>query len=93
VGKFDPTQRPQRGEAPYIVAGLNILVEYGPRNINDPAPVAADEGHQKALMALVTALDRLLGPLSQRSVRTISLPGTPAPASKPPAAAQASPGS
>jgi hypothetical protein len=94
VGKFDTSQRPQRGEAPYIVAGLNILIEYGPRNTNDPAPVPADEAHQKSLMNLIGALDPLLGPLSQRSVQTISLPGpTVAPASQPPAAAQASPGS
>jgi hypothetical protein len=93
AGKFDPSQRPQRGEAPYILAGLNILVEYGPRNTNDAQPQPADEAHQKALMALVAALDPLLGPLSQRSVIAISLPGTPVPASQLPAAAQASPGS
>jgi hypothetical protein len=93
AGKFDPSQRPQRGEAPYILAGLNILVEYGPRNTNDPQPQPADEAHQKALMNLVAALDPLLGPLAQRSVITIALPGTPVPASQPPAAAQASPSS
>jgi hypothetical protein len=94
AGKFDPSQRPQRGEAPYILAGLNILVEYGPRNTNDPQPQPADELHQKALMDLVAALDPLLGPLAQRSVITLALPGpTAAPASQPPAAAQASPGS
>jgi predicted small lipoprotein YifL len=93
IGKFDPSERPQRGEAPYIVAGLNILVEYGPRNTNDPLPQPADDVHQKALASLVAALDPLLGPLAQRSVVTIALPGTPAPASQPPAAAQASPGS
>jgi hypothetical protein len=94
AGKFDPSQRPQRGEAPYMLAGLNILVEYGPRNTNDSQPQPADEAHQKALMSLVAALDPLLGPLSQRSVIAISLPGaTPVPASQLPAAAQASPGS
>jgi hypothetical protein len=89
VGKFDPSERPRRGEAPYIVAGLNILIEYGPRNTNDPAPVAADPAHQQALMTLVSALDPLLGPLSQRSVQNIALPGaTPVPAA--PASAKAS---
>jgi hypothetical protein len=91
VGKFDTSERPRRGEAPYIVAGLNILVEYGPRDTNDPTPVPADAAHQKSLMALVGALDRLLGPLTQRSVQTIVMPGVLA--SQPPAAAQASPGS
>jgi hypothetical protein len=93
AGKFDPSQRPQRGEAPYILAGLNILVEYGPRNTNDLQPQPADEAHQKALMNLVAALDPLLGPLAQRSVITIALPGTPVPASEPAAAALASPSS
>jgi hypothetical protein len=93
VGKFDTSERPKRGEAPYIVAGLNILIEYGPRNTNDPAPVPADAAHQQALMALIAALHPLLGPLTQRSVQTIAMP---APASTPaasPASAQASPAS
>jgi hypothetical protein len=94
VGKFDLAESPKRGEAPYIVAGANILIEYGPRNTNDPAPVPADPAHLQALMALVAALDPLLGPLSQRSVQPIALPApTVAPASPAPAAAQASPGS
>jgi hypothetical protein len=94
VGGFDPSEPPRRGEAPYILAGLNILVEYGARNTNDPAPVPADAAHLKALMALVAALDPLLGPLSQRSVQPIALPGvTPAPPTAAPASASASPAS
>jgi hypothetical protein len=93
VAKFDPTERPKKGEAPYIVAGMNILVEYGPRNTNDASPQPADATHEKALLALVAALDPLLGPLSQRSVRPIPLPGSPAPASEAPASASASPAS
>ena len=92
VGKFDPKQPPQRGEAPYILAGLNILVEYGPRNTNDPTPVPADPARQASLMALVTQLDRLVGPLSQRSVKPVPLPGAiGSPASVPPASTPASP--
>jgi hypothetical protein len=87
VGKFDPGERPHRGEAPYIVVGLNIMVEYGPRNTNDASPQPADPAHEQALMALVTALDPLLGPLSQRSVKPIALPGASFPASAPSASA------
>ncbi len=76
VGKFDPSVRPQRGEAPYIVVGLNIMIEYGPRNTNDASPQPADPTHEKALMALIAAMDPLLGPLSQRSVKPIPLPGS-----------------
>jgi hypothetical protein len=86
VGKFDPLQKPKRGEAPYILAGLNILVEYGPRDSNDVTPVAADPLHEKALLALVASLDPLLGPLAQRSVETIALPQQSTPAPSPTAA-------
>ena len=85
VAKFDPALRPQRGEAPYIVVGLNIMIEYGPRNTNDASPQPADPAHEKALMALIAAMDPLLGPLTQRSVKAIPLPGSSAvPASSAP---------
>ena len=98
VAKFDPAVRPHPGEAPYIVVGLNIMIEYGPRNTNDAAPQPADSAHEQALLALVAAMDPLLGPLSQRSVRTIPLPGASFPASAPsasaaPASVSASPAS
>jgi hypothetical protein len=98
AGKFDPTERPRRGEAPYIVAGLNIMIEYGPRNTNDASPQPADSAHEQALMALVAAMDPLLGPLSQRSVKPIPLPGGSVPTSAPsasaaPASVSASPAS
>jgi hypothetical protein len=93
VAKFDPKTPPIRGEPPYNIAGLNILIEFGPRNTNDPKPVPADAIRQAALVALVNALDPLLGPLSQRSVVPVPLPHvTPAPPSAPassPAASKA----
>jgi hypothetical protein len=92
VAKFDPARRPAGGEAPYIVAGMNILVEYGPRDSNASAPQPADATHEKALVALVGALSPLVGPLSQRSVRPIPIPGSSAPASAAPSVA-ASPAS
>jgi hypothetical protein len=88
VGKFDTSIKPKRGEAPYIVVGLNIMIEYGPRDTNDLTPVAAEPAQQKALMALIAVIDPLLGPLSQRSIVSIALPTLPP--SPPPAAAQAS---
>jgi hypothetical protein len=82
VGKFDPDRKLSRGEAPYILVGLNIMVEYGPRDTNDPAPTPADARQLKALMALVAALDPLLGPLTQRSIQPVALP-TPIPTPTP----------
>lgn len=66
--KFDPKVPPVRGEAPYIVEGLNILVEFGPRITNDRSPAPPPGDKTAAMIALVQVLDPLLGPLSQRSV-------------------------
>jgi hypothetical protein len=96
VAKFDPKTRPQRGEAPYILAGMNILVEFGPQSTNDATPTKADPARRAALEALVATLDPLLGPLSQRSIDPITLPhvtavpSAPAPSSSAPAAATGS---
>jgi hypothetical protein len=82
VGKFDPARKLSRGEAPYILVGQNIMVEFGPRDTNDPTPVPAEPAQMKALMALVAALDPLLGPLTQRSIQPVALP-TPIPTPSP----------
>jgi hypothetical protein len=74
--KFDPKVPPVRGEAPYIVEGLNILIEYGPRITNDRSPAPPPEDKKAAMIALVAVLDPLLGPLSQRSVVPLQLSGS-----------------
>jgi hypothetical protein len=94
VAPFDPRTKPKRGEAPYNFAGLNILIEYGPRTTNDPLPIAADATRQAALVALVNALDPLLSPLSQRSVVPVPLPHPaplPSPSATPTPSASPSP--
>jgi hypothetical protein len=88
--KFDPKVPPVRGEAPYIVEGLNILVEFGPRITNDQSPAPPPDDKRAAMIALVDVLEPLLGPLSQRSVVPLPLKGpaaspTPAPAASRPA--------
>jgi hypothetical protein len=88
--KFDPKVPPVRGEAPYIVEGLNILVEFGPRITNDQSPPPPPDDKRAAMIALVDVLEPLLGPLSQRSVVPLPLKGpaaspTPAPAASRPA--------
>jgi hypothetical protein len=92
--KFDPKVPPVRGEAPYIVEGLNILVEFGPRITNDQSPAPPPEDKTAAMIALVKVLDPLLGPLSQRSVVPLPQIGpaeTPAPSASRKASAKPSP--
>lgn len=89
VARFDPRTRPQTGEAPYILAGMNILVEFGPQSTNDPKPTPADPSRRASLDALIAVLDPLLGPLSGRTIDTVTLPratalpGASAPVSSP----------
>jgi hypothetical protein len=87
VARFDPKTKPQRGEAPYIVAGMNILVEFGPQSTNDTTPAKADPVRRAALEALVATLDPLVGPLTVRSVDSVAVPLASAPASVQPATA------
>jgi hypothetical protein len=90
IAKFDPARAPRRGESPYILAGMNLLIEYGPQVTNDPAPAPADAARRTALLALVAALDPLVGPLAQRSVDPLDLPvGTPLPGTSPATASAA----
>ena len=94
AGRFDPTKKPKPDDPPYAFAGLNILVEYGPRTPkgNDPSP---DPRFHNAAAALAVVLDRLLGPLEQRSIDPLPLVAATAPASpvasSPPVAASAGP--
>ena len=58
-----------------------ILVEFGPESRRVP-DAASDGGKRDAFVKLVAALDPLVGPLDQRSVLPVPLPGgTPALAS------------
>jgi hypothetical protein len=89
LSRFDPKKPPRRGESPYILAGMNILIEYGPQVTNDLEPAPPDPNRRAAFLALVAALDPLIGPLRQRSVEPVPLPAaTPLPgASAAPASA------
>jgi hypothetical protein len=67
----------RRGDAPYIVAGLNILVEFGP-DIDGPDDPAPDARFRDAAVELVGALDPLLGPLRAMTIDPQPLVGTAA---------------
>lgn len=61
--------RPDQGQPPVSIAGLNILVEWGPTTGSEPP---APSGRQvKGLRDLAATLDVLLSPLRVRSVVTV----------------------
>jgi hypothetical protein len=79
---FDPAKPVRQGNAPITIAGLNILVEFGPKTGNTAVPEAPDARHREAALAIVRVLDPLLGPLAQVSVQPLPLPtatGLPSP--------------
>ncbi len=74
AARFDTGQPPRQGESPYMIAGLNILVEFGPHLSNSGAPEPPSPAHAAAAAQLVDALHPLLHPLSQRSTEPLVLP-------------------
>jgi hypothetical protein len=79
---------PGKGEAPYTLAALNVVVEYGPK-VEGVAPPPADPAHKAVAASIVAILDPLVWPIEQHSVATIpartSPPAGPTAApSKPP---------
>jgi len=73
-------EAPVGDEAPYSIAGLNILIEFGP--ISARAPTRPDASRQDMWTRIVAVLDPLLWPLAQHSV--VDVPSrTPEPTPKP----------
>lgn len=77
---------PIRNEAPYGIAGLNVLVEFGPISTAG-TPKAPDTDRQQMAASIVAVLDPLLWPLLQHSVtvaptRTVEPPPSLAPSAK-----------
>jgi hypothetical protein len=85
AARFDGGRPPRQGESPYMIAGLNLLFEYGPHSTNDRTPSPPSPSHRAAALKLVEALHPLLHPLAQRSTQPLELP-TPVPTPVPPAA-------
>ena len=87
---FDPTRAVRQGDPPITLAGLNILVEFGPTTSNTAVPEPPAAARRAAALEIVAVLDPLLGPLGQVSAAPLPLPtgtGLPsAPASASPAA-------
>jgi hypothetical protein len=86
AARFDLGKPPRQGESPYMIAGLNILAEFGPHSTNDKTPAPPDATKRDAAIALMNALHPLVGPLRQRSTQALPLPtpvGTPLPSASP----------
>jgi hypothetical protein len=91
AAKWEAGQAPGRGEPPVALAGYNILVSWGPSEI-DSKPPTPDGRKAAALEALVEALDRLLSPLRARTVVPVQVASAPAaPAPSPSTAPKATP--
>lgn len=75
---------PARDEAPFAIAGLNVLVEFGPTGSAGTA-TAPDAGRQQVAASIVAVLDPLLWPLLQHSVTV-----APARTAEPPPSAPSS---
>ncbi|HEV8490241.1 MAG TPA: hypothetical protein VGQ58_10690 [Candidatus Limnocylindrales bacterium] len=88
AARFDSGKPPRQGESPYMIAGMNILLEFGPHSTNDKTPAPPESAKVDAALDLVRALDPLLGPLEQRSTQPLPLP-TPVLTPAPPTAAPA----
>ncbi len=71
---FRPDRPPVRGDAPFTIVGLNIMVEYGPKVTNAASPAPPAQRYRDAVLELALVLDPLLGPLTQRSVVPLPLP-------------------
>lgn len=88
-----PAGDPGPGDAPFRLAGLNLVVEYGPTE-KGRAPARPDDRSAAAAQALADALDPLIGPLAVSAVVALDLPATAAPPPSPtptPAAPSPSP--
>jgi hypothetical protein len=80
---FENRDLPSRGDPPFMFAGLNIVVEWGPV-LPNRAPPAATPAQLRAATRLANELNLLVGPIGQRTASPVELA---------PVAPQASPGS
>jgi hypothetical protein len=87
---WDPEKGPGRGDPPFSLVGLNILVTWGPRLPGDP-PDAPDPLQAEALDALVAALEPLVSPLRGRTVIPVEFASIAAASADPSVKAKATP--
>jgi hypothetical protein len=81
LAKVADGSAPGRGDAPYTFAALNLVLEFG-AGVASATPPSPDVAEIAAARALAAVLDRLIGPLTERSSQRVSPrpPATPSPA-------------
>jgi hypothetical protein len=79
-------EAPGRGEPPVALAGMNILITWGP-TVSGAVPQKPDSRQSDGLRQLVTALDLLLSPLKARTNVPVAYSGQVATAPSPAASA------
>jgi hypothetical protein len=67
-------ESPKKGDPPFIFAGLNVVIKWGPE-VDGKAPRPATKSQVEDAGKLATELDRLIGPLLERSVFPVAPKG------------------
>ncbi len=66
-----PGRPPAPGDPPFAFAGLNLVVEWGPR-LERRRPGTPPRNQVAAAVRLAAELDRVIGPLLERSARPVA---------------------
>jgi hypothetical protein len=82
VTEWPAGEGPGNGEPPIALAGMNILITWGPA-VSGAAPGKPDSRQSDGLRALVSALDPLLSPLRARAIVPVAIAGQVATAPSP----------
>ena len=86
VTEWPAGEGPGNGEPPIALAGMNILITWGPA-VSGATPGKPDSRQSDGLRALVSALDPLLSPLRARANVPVAIAGQAATAPSPGASA------
>lgn len=66
-----PGEPPTKGEAAVAIAGINVLIEWGPKT---GTPQGLSPAQVEAMNEFLTTLDRYLGPLTVRTTTFLQVP-------------------
>jgi hypothetical protein len=64
-------EAPRRGDPPFTFGGLNMVVAWGPK-VDNRVPRSATKAQLDAAAKLAVELDRLIGPLVERSTQPVA---------------------